>query len=134
MQNLGTQLALGLQPGALIALSGDLGAGKSVLARALIHALGYEGHVKSPTYTLVETYELVNASRSITRLAHLDLFRLAEPEELLYLGFEDLLTENGLVIIEWPEKAGDFLPIPTHSVRIDYLSGGGRRVRLDLSC
>ena len=104
---------------AVIHLRGDLGAGKTTLVRGLLHALGHPGRVPSPTYTLVEPYELKGLS-----LRHLDLYRLADPEELAYLGIRDM---SGVLLIEWPEKGGQFLPEPDLVCRLS-LSGGGRRL------
>ncbi|MFT4730074.1 MAG: tRNA threonylcarbamoyladenosine biosynthesis protein TsaE [Granulosicoccus sp.] len=120
MQSFGTTLVKSLPEKALVTLSGELGAGKSVLARAMIHSLGYEGRVKSPTYTLIETYEATNADNSVTRIAHLDLYRLSDPEELDYLGFDDVLVTNNLVIIEWPEQGEGRVPVASVHVTIEY--------------
>ncbi|MDB4223925.1 tRNA (adenosine(37)-N6)-threonylcarbamoyltransferase complex ATPase subunit type 1 TsaE [Granulosicoccus sp.] len=120
MQNFGSRLVKSLPEKALVTLSGELGAGKSVLARAMIHALGYEGRVKSPTYTLIETYEASHAGQSATRIAHLDLYRLSDPEELEYLGFDDVLANNNLVIIEWPEQGEGRVPAANLNVSIEY--------------
>jgi len=131
MQNLGASLIAQLASGTLLTLRGELGAGKSVLARAMIHAAGYEGGVKSPTYTLIESYEPVLPRREIRRIAHLDLYRLADPDELHYLGFDEVLDGHDLVLIEWPEKAGDLIPPATIRIYIEYAREGGRIVTIE---
>lgn len=130
-QRLGSQILLQLEAGCLMALRGDLGAGKSVLARSIIHAAGYKGRVKSPTYTLMETYDILEPLTSIMRVAHLDLYRLADPEELHYLGFDDVLTDYDLTIVEWPENAGKLLPRVDIDIHLEYVSEGGRRLTLN---
>jgi len=124
---LGRTLAQTLSKPCVLTLSGDLGAGKSVLARAIIGALGHEGAVKSPTYTLVEHYEL-----SGWTISHLDLYRLTDPEELHFLGFDDIVASSDLLIIEWPEKANGLLPKTTLGVTILY-SETGREVSIESS-
>lgn len=131
LQAIGVKLSERLRPETLVTLSGELGAGKSVLARAIIHALGHTGRVKSPTYTLIETYQLEKSTRGIKSIAHLDLYRLADPDELHYLGFDDVLAGNDLVIIEWPEKGAGLIPDPQLRIQIDYAHEGGRSVRLE---
>ena len=131
MQDLGGSLITQLASGTLLSLSGELGAGKSVLARAIIHAAGYKERVKSPTYTLVESYDIASPRTCLRRIAHMDLYRLAEPEELHYLGFEDVLDSHDLVMIEWPEKAGELMPLATVQISIDYACGGGRVVLIE---
>jgi len=108
MVELGQNLAAQLTKPCVITLSGDLGTGKSVMARAIIRALGHQGAVKSPTYTLVENY-----TTNGWRIAHLDLYRLNDPEELHYIAFDDIVANCDLIIVEWPDRAGDLLPAST---------------------
>jgi len=122
MLKFGGDLAASLVKPCVLTLTGDLGAGKSVLARSIIRALGHSGAVKSPTYTLVETYDLRE-----WRIAHLDLYRLNDPEELHYLGFDDIVANSDLLIIEWPDKGAGLLPKATLEVTIHY-SDNGRTV------
>ena len=94
-------------PGARIYLSGELGAGKTTLSRGLLRGLGFTGHVKSPTYTLLELYVV-----SKLNLYHFDFYRFGEPEEWQEAGFRDLFNETNICLVEWPEKAGELLPLP----------------------
>jgi tRNA threonylcarbamoyladenosine biosynthesis protein TsaE len=102
---LGRQLAKLVQPPCSIFLQGDLAAGKTTLARGFLRGLGYEGKVKSPTYTLLEPYELARVA-----CYHFDLYRLAEPQELSFLGLDDLQREDAIWLVEWPEKGEGVLP------------------------
>ena len=99
------KFASDLQLPLVIWLQGDLGAGKTAFARALIHSLGYEGRVKSPTYGLMELYQLASL-----QVVHMDLYRINDPGELEFLGLMDLLDEKTILLIEWPDKGGSWLP------------------------
>lgn len=120
---LGAGLAIGLPRPALVFLRGDLGAGKTTLSRGILQALGHVGSVKSPTYTLVEPYEHLESGP----LFHFDLYRLGDPEELEYLGMRDYLSQRALVLVEWPERAADWLPPPTVDIELRHV-GTAREV------
>ena len=108
----------------LILLNGDLGAGKTTISRGILQGLGHQGAVKSPTYTLVEPYQL-----AIGKIYHFDLYRLIDPEELEHIGFSDYLSEAKLCIIEWPENGGSYIPMPDITVAINQYELG-RQVTL----
>lgn len=99
------QLAPLLRPGLVIYLQGDLGAGKTTFTRALLQAMGHKGSVKSPTFTLVEPYEIGTQA-----VFHCDLYRLGSPDELFALGFDEYCDGESICLIEWPEKAAGALP------------------------
>ena len=103
----------------IIWLEGDLGAGKTTFARGLIHALGYKGRVKSPTYGLLEHYQL-----DTLQVLHMDLYRISDPGELEYLGVEDLLDEQTILLIEWPDRGASWLPEPDFVFKFGYLDEG----------
>lgn len=124
MAAFGGRLAAALDDGLCITLSGPLGAGKTTLVRALLRGLGHAGAVKSPTYTLLESYEIGGR-----RLHHLDFYRLADPAELEYIGLRDLLEPGVVCLIEWPERAGDQLPPVDLAITIA-IDGGQRRLAL----
>lgn len=123
-ERLGASLAGRISAPCIIWLEGDLGAGKTTLARGLLHALGHAGNVKSPTYTLVESYRLRDFS-----LFHLDLYRLADPEELEFLGIRELTGDDTVLLVEWPARGAGFLP-PPDAVLTLAIDGDGRRATL----
>jgi tRNA threonylcarbamoyladenosine biosynthesis protein TsaE len=125
---LGAALSRALAPGLTIYLHGDLGAGKTALTRALLHAAGHPGHVKSPTYTLAEPYTVELAGQPV-EVVHFDLYRMAGPDEFLDAGFREYFNHRTVCIIEWPEKAGDVLPPPDINVFLT-MHGTGRKVEL----
>jgi len=94
-------------PPCVIYLRGDLGAGKTLFTRAYIHALGFQGYVKSPSYGLLETYEVKDQV-----VLHLDLYRIEDPEELEYLAIRDLFKRNTVLMVEWPDRGEPLLPPP----------------------
>jgi tRNA threonylcarbamoyladenosine biosynthesis protein TsaE len=118
----GAALATSLGRDDLIVLHGDLGAGKTTLARGILRGLGFSGHVKSPTYTLVEPYEF-----GPIRVYHFDFYRIKDREELEYIGLDDLLGERAIKLVEWPERAYGRLPTPQCVIRIR-VDGAGRVV------
>lgn len=105
--------------GGIVYLHGELGAGKTTLVRGYLRALGYEGAVKSPTYTLVEPYEI--DARSI---AHLDLYRVKDPRELDFAGIDEVLEEADIVFVEWPERGEGYLPPADLTIEIQVASNG----------
>jgi tRNA threonylcarbamoyladenosine biosynthesis protein TsaE len=124
MEALGGRLARILRQGGTVHLHGDLGAGKTTLVRGLLRALGHAGSVRSPTYTLVETY-LPDG----LKLHHLDLYRLTDPEQLEDIGMRDLLEPGAICLIEWPEKGAGYLPPPELELRIEIVASDAREVR-----
>jgi tRNA threonylcarbamoyladenosine biosynthesis protein TsaE len=125
---LGASLAHALAPGLTLYLHGDLGAGKTALTRAMLHALGHQGHVRSPTYTLAEPYTVQLAGQAVN-IVHFDLYRMASPEEFLDAGFRDHFNQQAICIVEWPEKAETILPPPDISITLG-VAGTGRDVEL----
>ncbi len=128
-EQLGANLARVLgQGGAVLYLQGELGTGKTTLTRALLRALGHSGVVRSPSYTLIEPYEL--GSRSAF---HLDLYRLSAPQELEFLGLRDLDPTHDLILIEWPERGTGAIPAADITVRLAYCGEGRQAVLEGLS-
>lgn len=125
---LGAALAPHLSPGLVITLEGDLGAGKTTLVRGLLRALGYANKVKSPTYTLVEVHVV-----SGLNLYHFDFYRFNQPEEYLDAGLDEYFQGDGVCLVEWPDKAGTYLPRPDLRICLSVDGRGdnaGRKVDL----
>jgi tRNA threonylcarbamoyladenosine biosynthesis protein TsaE len=118
----GAILAAALADGGIITLRGNLGSGKTTLSRGLLRALGHKGPVKSPTYTLVEPYEI-----GARKIFHYDLYRLNDPAELEYLGLRDFIDKQTLTLIEWPEKGEPLLPRSDLDLTLT-VEGNGRRI------
>jgi tRNA threonylcarbamoyladenosine biosynthesis protein TsaE len=116
---LGAALAARLEPGMLVALRGELGAGKTTLVRGALRALGHAGRVKSPTYTLVEVYELSRLS-----LYHFDFYRFHDPAEWIEAGFRDLFNGRNICLVEWPERAQGQLPSADVDIRLEVKDEG----------
>ena len=109
----------------VIALEGELGAGKTTLVGGVLNALGFRGHVRSPTYTLIEPYEFGDRS-----VYHLDLYRLTDPREVDPLGLRDLLQPGSVFLIEWPERGEGFLPPADVTICLRYVGVLGRDLSL----
>lgn len=120
----GTRLAAAMPRGLSLFLHGELGAGKTTLTRGIARGLGHSGAVKSPTYTLVEPYLELQ-----TPLYHFDLYRLGDAEELEFMGIRDYFDSGAVVVVEWPERGGDFLPWPDLEISLD-VEPQARKLRL----
>ncbi|EJN35137.1 tRNA (adenosine(37)-N6)-threonylcarbamoyltransferase complex ATPase subunit type 1 TsaE [Pseudomonas sp. GM80] len=119
MSDFGARIARVTQGHGLIFLEGNLGMGKTTLSRGIIRGLGHVGAVKSPTFTLVEPYEIGDV-----RAFHFDLYRLVDPEELEFLGIRDYFEDDALCLIEWPDKGAGFLPKPDLTITISPQDSG----------
>ncbi|GMQ88497.1 MAG: tRNA (adenosine(37)-N6)-threonylcarbamoyltransferase complex ATPase subunit type 1 TsaE [Gammaproteobacteria bacterium] len=126
-EGFGERLAVCCRSGLLIFLHGHLGAGKTTLVRGFLRACGYAGRVKSPTYTLVEPYSI-----ALRNLFHLDLYRLSDAEELEWIGIRDVLDNENICLVEWPEQGAGILPEPDLHVYL-HMQDSGRVVRIESS-
>ena len=124
MMEFGVQCAQCLSAGMVVFLDGDLGAGKTTICKGLLSGWGYQGIVTSPTFTLLESYEL-----EIGDIHHFDLYRMETPDELEMIGARELFNPGSICLIEWPEKAAGFLPEPDLHLTISHLESG-RKVQL----
>lgn len=124
-----TAAALAAEPAlrdATIELHGTLGAGKTTFVRHLLRALGVRGPIKSPTYALMEPYDVDGLA-----VAHLDFYRFADPREWVDAGLRDVFAASGLKLVEWPDQAQGMLPTPDLRMELDVLDGDRRRVALN---
>jgi tRNA threonylcarbamoyladenosine biosynthesis protein TsaE len=121
----GRDFAASLRSPAVIALSGELGAGKTTLVRAICAELGVQETVTSPTFSLVHSYK-----GATTQLYHLDLYRLNSPAELTNIGWDEMIDANAIVLIEWPDRAGNALPASATKLALWHIPGvpGKRRI------
>jgi len=119
--SLGAALSRALAPGLVIWLEGDLGSGKTTLVRGVLRGLGYAGNVKSPTFTLVELYAI-----SSLNLHHFDFYRFSQPDEYLDAGLDEYFQGGAVCLVEWPDKAGDYLAPADLRIALA-VAGGGRR-------
>jgi tRNA threonylcarbamoyladenosine biosynthesis protein TsaE len=118
-----SDLAKSLLPGLIIFLHGDLGAGKTTLVRSMLFALGHTGSAKSPTYTLVEPYQ-INA----LTINHFDLYRLADPSELEYIGIRDYVNAHSICIFEWADKGIGYVPPADIEITLQFTANGRKAV------
>lgn len=122
---LGEALQMPSRQAIVVAIRGDLGAGKTTLVGGVLNAVGFAGNARSPTYTLIEPYETPRR-----HFFHLDLYRLADPREVEALGLRDLLMSDAALLIEWPERGEGVLPVADLAISIDYAGDDTREVSL----
>ena len=127
LEAVGSTLVKSLNFGDVVFLEGELGAGKTTVSRGILRGFGYWGIVASPTYTLLELYEL-----TAHRVAHFDLYRITTAKDLEGIGFRDYLDGQTICLIEWPENGAEFLPTPNLRIILEY-AGMGRTVRFEPS-
>lgn len=126
-EQIGAQLAATLTPGAILALRGDLGAGKTAFVRGLAQGLGYDGRVTSPTFTIVNEYP------ARLPLFHFDLYRLGGEDELYDIGFDEYLTRGGVCAIEWSERAQELIQAQaTHIITLRRINDEEREITVEV--
>jgi tRNA threonylcarbamoyladenosine biosynthesis protein TsaE len=125
---LGHRLAASLRPGDVVALSGELGAGKTALVKAIAAALGFQQAVTSPTFTIIHEY------KTAPPLFHIDLYRLNTEQEAIDVGIEEYLRGDGVCLVEWAERIARLLPQRTISIRIEVLSDTSRCFTIRRPC
>jgi len=127
------EIAGTVEPGAVFALRGDLGAGKSVFARAFARALGVEGPIPSPTFTIVQEYDIRENPAGVARVNHVDLYRLDDSSAALAFGLDEHLEDpDAVTLLEWPERIEDILPDYTTNIVIRRLHNGDREISVDV--
>lgn len=122
---LGAQLAPGLRPGLSVYLSGELGSGKTALVRAMLESLAVDGKIKSPTYTIVEPYQIGDLA-----VYHFDFYRFTHAAEWEEAGLREYFNEHSVCLVEWPEKAGPDLPRADWDIRLKVIAPGARDLEL----
>ena len=127
LEAVGSALAKSLSYGDIVFLEGELGVGKTTVCRGILRGFGYRGIAASPTYTLLELYEL-----EVHRVVHLDLYRITTAKDLEGIGCREYLDGQTICLIEWPENGREFLPTPTLRIILEY-AGAGRIVRFEPS-
>jgi len=123
-RGLGATIAHAIQPGWIVTLSGGLGAGKTTLVQGLLAEMGERGRVRSPTFTIVESYTPAGLE-----VHHLDLYRFQEPADWVDAGLDDLINGRSILLIEWPEQGGSFIPAPDLTITLE-ICGDSRRATL----
>lgn len=123
---LAQQISAELQPGDVLCLEGDLGAGKTTFTQGLAAALGVSGRVTSPTFCIVQEHR-----SSTTLLVHMDLYRLTSEEDVLAIGWEDYLAEGAILVVEWPSRAGSLIPPSARHISFHHLGEESRQIRID---
>jgi tRNA threonylcarbamoyladenosine biosynthesis protein TsaE len=127
-EGFGSRLAAALMPGDIVALSGDLGTGKTTLARGILQALGLESEAPSPSFAIVQPYEPPEVRLPVW---HVDLYRIDEPDEARELGLDEA-RDHAALLIEWPERLGDALPPDALRLRLETAPDGGRRLTAEV--